>query len=391
MRNHCRQFLGAVLCLVVVLASTPLESGVSVLFQALSRRSSDYSGQGLPLTPQELQGLVAPIALYPDPLVGQMLAGATYPDQIVAANDFVLHKGLSGHALMEAVALESWDPSVKALTEFPTVLSAMAVNLAWTSQLGESYHNQQTELMGAIQVLRGKALAAGNLKSGPQLRVNQPTPDIVALQPANPQVLYLPLFNPALVYGAPVQTPNYSSAGTASSGEITFGGGVAAGALTAGGCCDWGSSNWTCNWYHGTAYFHDYPYTGNDAWHGGYYGGYNYYGNHTYHTSYDYTHPYTAFQSAASQGSTPGGRETGKGNAFDATSGGWTSIEDLRGWGESSTGAAATVFSSWGKHPGTSTFGILGWGERVASFRGWLIHGGNGGGWGTGGRLEGVR
>src|SRR5271165_1686735 len=295
MRTRYQELLSAIVCLSVVLASGPLDSGAAI-FQSATRRSSDYSGQGLPLTDQELQALVAPIALYPDPLVGQILAGATYPDQIVTANDFVQHKGLSGHTLMEAVALQPWDPSVKALTEFPTVLSMMTVNLAWTSQLGESYHNQQSELMAAIQALRNKAVANGNLASGPQLRVNQPTPDIVALQPGNPQVLYLPQYNPSLIFGTPLQTPYFRSANTSNNKEITFGTGVAAGALTAGGCCDWGAANWTCNWYHGVAYFRDYPFNGNNAWHGAYYGGQNYYGNHTYHTSYDYSHPYTAFQ-----------------------------------------------------------------------------------------------
>src|SRR5579863_1083024 len=348
MRIPTRPLLSAIFCFALVLAATPLDSGAAI-FQTPAGRTSDYSGQGLPLNPQELQSLVAPIALYPDPLVAQILAGATYPDQILAANDFVLHKGLSGHALMEAVAQEPWDPSVKALTVFPTVLSTMAVNLAWTSQLGESYHNEQADLMPAIQALRAKAVAAGNLVSGPQLRVNQPTPDIVALQPANPQVIYLPLYNPAKVYGAPVTTPNYSSADNSPTGAITFGGGVAAGALTAGGCCDWGAANWTCNWYHGVAYFHDYPYNGNNAWHGSYYGGYNYYGNHTYHTSYDYSHPYTAFQGAGSAGRTASGRETGKANAFDSVSGGWPSLDDVRGWGLSDAGGQLTVFSSWDK------------------------------------------
>ena len=382
------RLLSALFCFALALGTTPMETGAAI-FQSGHRRTSDYSGQGLPLSSQELQSLTAPIALYPDPLVAQIVTGATYPDQIVAANDFVAHKGLAGEKLMEAVAQEPWDPSVKALTEFPTVLSNMAVNLAWTSQLGEAYHNQQTELMAAIQALRVKAVTAGNLKSGPQLRVNQPTPDIVALQPANPQVIYQPIYNTAKVFGAPVATPNYGSTVDPPTGEITFGGGVAAGALTAG-CCDWGAANWTCNWYHGVAYFHDYPYNGNNAWHGSYYGGYNYYGNHTYHTTYDYTHPYTAFQGAGSQGRTAASRETGKANAFDATSGGWSSLDDVRGWTEADTGAGLTVFSSWDKRTATSTFAVAGWGDRAASFRGWLSHGGNDGGWGTGGRLEGA-
>lgn len=398
MQTRWTQLVAVVFGLSLLLVSTPSHSGAATVFQIDQQRTSDFSGLGIPMSPDELQALVAPIALYPDPLVGQVLAGATYPDQIVAAEDFVAHKGLAGHALMEAVALQPWDPSVKALTEFPVVLNTMAANLAWTSQLGESYHDQQTELMSTIQGLRAKAMAAGNLKSGPQLRVNQPTPDIVALQPANPQVLYLPLYNPALVYGIKLQTPGYSSPNTPADAAVSFGEGVAAGALTSGGCCDWGSSSWNCNWYHGVAYFHDYPYNGNNAWHGSYYGGYNYYGNHTYHTHYDYNHPYTAFQGAASHGSqttasdiAPDERGSAKVDSFDISSGGWLSTAELRGWGPGSTGGMTTVFSSWADHANSSSFANVGWGDRVASYRGWLFHtAGGGGGWGRGGRLEGA-
>ena len=343
----------------------------------------------------QLQQLVAPIALYPDSLVAQILAASTYPTQIVEAGRWLqANSNLQGQALADAVNQQPWDPSVKALTEFPPVLAVMAANPAWTSQLGESYHNQQADMMSAIQALRGKAVAAGHLQSGPQLRVNQPTPDIVAIQPGNPQVLYLPLYNPELIYGVKLQTPGYSSSDMPKDATMSFGAGIAAGALTAGCCSDWGSSAWNCNWYHGVAYFHDYPYNGNKAWHGSYYGGYNYYGNHTYHTSYDYNHPYTAFQGAASRGGhaspsdlAPDERDA-KTGSLDISAGGWTGTAELRGWAESG-GGPSTVFSSWAEHSKTSTFGIVGWGERASSFRGWLIHGGSGGGWGTGGRLEG--
>ncbi len=389
--------IGILVLLVVV---TPLESGV-LLYQQPVRRTSDYSGQGMPFTPDELQQLVAPIALYPDSLLAQAITAATYPDQIVAAADFLAHEKTTGNSLMKLVSSQPWDPSVKALTEFPPVLNNMAQNLTWTSQLGEVYRNQLSEVMAAIQALRAKALAAGNLKGTPQLRVNQPTPDIISLQPANPQVVYIPLYNPALVYGTPMQTPNYSLAGAPATSAISMGLGVAAGALTAGGCCDWGSTNWDCNWYHGVAYYHDYPYYGNNAWQGNYYGGYNRYGHHTYHTLYDYTHPYTAFQNGKSSRAiapaagteitstgkimTVENRDAEASDAFNAASGGWRNTEELRGWGASDTGASPTVFSSWGHRPGSSAFGNAGWGGRSASFRGWTIQGGNGGGWGNGG------
>src|ERR1700748_2426207 len=108
-----------------------------------SGSSSSYTGQGAPLTTQEIDSLVSPIALYPDALVAQILSAATSPDQVAVANYWLQqNKNLTGSALMHAVDKQSWDPSVKALTQFPTVLDNMAQNLSWTSQLGEAYHNQ---------------------------------------------------------------------------------------------------------------------------------------------------------------------------------------------------------------------------------------------------------
>ena len=119
-----------------------------------------------PQSAAELQALVAPIALYPDSLVAQILAAATFPDQVAIADYWLQqNSSLAGSALMQAVDKQSWDPSVKALTEFPSVLDNLAKNLTWTSSLGEAYHNQQAEVMTAIQTLRAQAKAAGNLKS----------------------------------------------------------------------------------------------------------------------------------------------------------------------------------------------------------------------------------
>ena len=111
---------------------------------------------------------------------------------------------LTGSALMTAVNKQTWDPSVKALTQFPSVLHNMAQNLAWTSQLGEDYHNQQAEVMTAVQTLREKAKAAGNLKSGPQITVVQQSPQTIVIQPTNPQVVYVPQYNPTVIYGTPM-------------------------------------------------------------------------------------------------------------------------------------------------------------------------------------------
>src|SRR5271156_5500830 len=232
-----------------------------------------YTGQGVAETAEELQALVAPIALYPDALVAQVLAAATFPDQVADADYWLQqNKTLTGSALMTAVDKQTWDPSVKALTEFPSVLNNMAQNLSWTSQLGEDYHNQQADVMTAIQTLRAKAKAAGNLKSGAQITVVQQSPQTIVIEPTNPQIVYVPQYNPTVIYGTPYVVPNYSTADVVATGVLSFGLGMAVGAMMSGGCCGWGYSSWNCNWYGGGAYYHGGAYYGNDAWHGGYYG-----------------------------------------------------------------------------------------------------------------------
>src|SRR5437868_7808812 len=123
-------------------------------------------------TPEQLQQLVAPIALYPDALVAQILAAATYPDQIVEADRWLeQHKDLKGDELGKEVDKQPWDPSVKALVEFPSVLANMDKNLSWTSSLGDAYVNQEQQVMDAVQVMRDRAEKAGNLKSTSQEKV----------------------------------------------------------------------------------------------------------------------------------------------------------------------------------------------------------------------------
>jgi len=143
---------------------------------------SGYSGQGAPLSAEELQALVAPIALYPDALVAQILGAATFPDQVsFAANWLKLNSSLTGKALLQAVDKQEWDPSVKAITQFPSVLDNLAKNLSWTSSLGEAYHTQAADVMSAVQFLRAKAQAAGNLKSSEQIKVVQQSPQVIVI------------------------------------------------------------------------------------------------------------------------------------------------------------------------------------------------------------------
>jgi hypothetical protein len=232
-----------------------------------------YAGQGAPLSAEELQNLAAPIALYPDALVAQILGGAAFPDQIAEANNWMmLNSNLKGSALMQAVDAQPWEPSVKALTQFPSVLDNMAKNLSWTSALGEAYSNQAADVMSAVQALRAKAYAAGNLTSGSQITVVQQSPQVIVIQPTNPQVIYVPQYNPTVVYGTVYVTPGYSTAAVVATSMLAFGAGIAVGAAISGGCCGWSYSSWNCNWHSSTVVYGHSTYYGNNAWHGGYYG-----------------------------------------------------------------------------------------------------------------------
>jgi uncharacterized membrane protein YgcG len=200
-------------------------------------------------TPAQLQQLVAPIALYPDSLVAQVLAASTFPAQIVEADRWLQNNStLKGDALAQAVDQMSWDPSVKALTAFPTVLGNMDKNLSWTSSLGDAYYNQQQDVMDAVQFMRQKAQSAGNLKSTDQQTVQSQGSDIV-IQPANPQVVYVPAYNPWLVYGYPVSPWPYwyNYPGIWWGGPSLYWGGIGFGIGFYGGY-GWGWNHWGTNW-----------------------------------------------------------------------------------------------------------------------------------------------
>src|SRR5262249_35448407 len=255
--------------------------------------ANEESGPGgaadsAPMSAHELNSLVAPIALYPDPLVAQVLSASTFPDQVAIADYWVQqNKSLSGQALMQTVNKQSWNASVKALTQFPSVLDNMAKNLNWTSTLGEAYHNQPSEVMSAIQALREQAKAAGNLKSGTQITVTQQSPQVITIEPANPQVVYVPQYNPAVIYGSPYYTPGYNAGDVALGSLLGYGTGVAVGALAGGGaCCGWGWGSWTANWNSGAVLYNHNNFYGNSAWHGGYYNG-AYHDGYGYHNAYD--------------------------------------------------------------------------------------------------------
>jgi len=200
-------------------------------------------------SPDQLDQLVAPIALYPDSLVSQILAAATFPEQVVEADRWVqTHSDLKGDALAQAVDQMPWDPSVKALTAFPSVLGNMDKNLSWTSSLGDAYYNQQEDVMQAVQAMRLKAQQSGNLKSTPQQTVAAQGSTII-IQPAQPDVVYVPAYNPWVVYGYPVVAwPGwYPYPGIWYGGPfLSFGIGFGIGWF---GGYGWGWNHWGCDWH----------------------------------------------------------------------------------------------------------------------------------------------
>jgi Protein of unknown function (DUF3300) len=161
-----------------------------------------------PLNPQQLQNLVAPIALYPDNLLSQILAASTYPIEVVEAQQWLLkHRDLKGQALMEAAKQESWDPSIQALVAFPDVLTRLNQDIRWTTDLGNAFLAQQQDVMQAIQQLRATAQANGKLKSTPQENVTtqeQNGQTAIDIVPPDPEVVYVPYYNPAYIWGPPV-------------------------------------------------------------------------------------------------------------------------------------------------------------------------------------------
>jgi uncharacterized membrane protein YgcG len=206
-------------------------------------------------SPAELQRLVAPIALYPDSLVAQILAASTFPEQVVEADRWVQsHPDLKGQALGQAVDQQPWDPSVKALTAFPSVLGNMDKNLSWTSSLGDAYYNQQQDVMDAVQVMRQKAQASGNLKSTSQQIVRTDGPDVV-IEPADPEVVYVPAYDPWLIYGYPIVAwPGwYPYPGIWFDGPfLSFGIGFGIGFF---GGFGWGWGHWGFDWHNHYAVF----------------------------------------------------------------------------------------------------------------------------------------
>jgi hypothetical protein len=223
-------------------------------------------------SPQELQQLVAPIALYPDALVAQILAASTYPTEIVEADRWMeRHSELKGEKLAKEVDKQDWDPSVKALAQFPSVLENMDKNLSWTSSLGEAYANEPEDVTNAVQEMRQQAQKAGHLNSNEQERVSTQGSTIL-IEPASPEVVYVPAYDPWLVYGAPILAyPGWYPVPGIFWGGVGLSFGVGFGIGYFGGFA-WGWGHWGYDWHGRRAFFDHHAFVSHsrDFAHGGF-------------------------------------------------------------------------------------------------------------------------
>jgi hypothetical protein len=253
MQTSGRRTLGTIArgCTAFVCIALLVPGDVTMLAQAPPPADSAQPAAP-PIPPDQLDSLVAPIALYPDPLLAQVLAASTYPLEIIQLQQWLSkHKDLKDQALVTAVEKEDWDPSIQAMAGLPDVVKRLADDIKWTTDLGNAFLEQESDVMDAVQRMRQKAQSAGNLKSGEQQKVETKVVEskqVIVIEQANPQVVYVPTYNPVVVYGPPVYPyppiyyppPGYYAAGLA----ISFGVGVAMGAFWGGG---WG---WGCGWGH---------------------------------------------------------------------------------------------------------------------------------------------
>jgi uncharacterized membrane protein YgcG len=233
---------------MAILSVTFLSSGSPIVLAQETQpqpQSSPPAEEAPKIPNDQLDSLVAPIALYPDPLLAQTLAASTYPLEIIQLQQWMgKNKTLKGKALTDAVQKQNWDPSVQAMAALPDVVKLLADSIAWTSDLGNAFLAQQADVMDAVQRMRAKATGAGKLKTSQEQKVETRQVEgktVVVIEQADPKVVYVPSYDPAVVYGPPVYPypPVYYPTGRL----LAFGAGVAIGAA-------WGNGNWGwgCGW-----------------------------------------------------------------------------------------------------------------------------------------------
>ena len=228
----------AVLCAALLLVPT---GGL-----LLAQQPPELPPPSQALTPDQLDDLVAPVALYPDPLVSQILVASTYPLELVQASQWLQRNpGLTGAALTQAAQQQNWDPSIQALVVFPDLVKRLNQDVTWTTNLGNAFLTQQADVMDAVQRMRLKAQQAGKLSSTSQqtvTTVNDYGQPVIEIQPANPQMIYLPQYDPAYIWGPPLYYP-YAS-WYYPGAYFGFGMGIPMGFYFGGGWGGWGGWGW---------------------------------------------------------------------------------------------------------------------------------------------------
>ena len=252
-----RTFL-ALLCTALLVPG----EGVLVAQEAAKPATSAAPAAGaeaapVKLPPDQLDSLVAPIALYPDPLLAQTLVAATYPLEIVQLQQWLAkNPKLKDKALADAVAKQPWDPSIQSMAAVPEVVKRLADDIQWTTQLGDAFLDQQADVMDAVQRMRKKAEGTGALKSNEQQKVETKVVEektIIVVEPSNPEVVYVPSYNPVVVYPPPVYPyppVYYPPPPPPGAALVSFGVGMAIGAAVWGGSCcgcGWGGNNVNIN------------------------------------------------------------------------------------------------------------------------------------------------
>ncbi len=223
--------------LVALTCALPLIPATSARAQA--QESVSPTGAAAPaISSDELDSLVAPIALYPDPLLAQVLAASTYPLEIVQLQQWLAqHPDLKDQALVDAVQQQNWDPSIQGLAALPDVVKVLAGDIRWTTDLGNAFLAQQSDVMGAVQRMRAKAKGAGTLKSSPQMKVETEVVEgqsVVVIEQADPKVVYVPSYDPVVVYGAPAPAYPYPRPTPSRGMALSFGVGMVMGAAFSG-------------------------------------------------------------------------------------------------------------------------------------------------------------
>ena len=238
------------ICALVLFAAV-LMPWNAALFANTARTVRPTAQEGTKIPPEQLDSLVAPIALYPDNLLSQTLVASTYPLEIVQLYQWLeKNKDLQKDQkkLAEKVAKQPWDPSIQAMAPLPDVVKFLAEDITWTTDLGNAFLAQQKDVMAAVQRMRAKAQEKGALKTNEQMKVETQKVEsqtVIVIEQSNPQVVYVPSYDPVVVYGPPVYPyppVAYPAGGYVAAGLIGFGVGVAIGAAWGGG---WG---WGCGW-----------------------------------------------------------------------------------------------------------------------------------------------